>query len=107
MQTVYAILHRGSARNVLQVVADQGAQSLTLADLAARLGLSTSAVSECIKLLSTAGLVTRSYTTAGRLRLDVRDRDQVLELLAVFRRNVLDIAADNFVNLWDFESFGQ
>lgn len=106
MQAVYAVLHRGTTRRVLQAIADRDAQSLTIADLASKVRLSTSAVAECVKQLGIAGLVTRSHATDGRVRCEVRDRELVLELLAAFRRNALDIAADNLIDLWDFESSG-
>lgn len=102
MQSVYGILHRKSARKVLQVAASYHIESPTVADLASRTGLSTNTVAECIKQLSQVGLVVRSYGADGHVRCEVRDEDLVLQLLMGLRRNVIELAADNLIDLWDF-----
>lgn len=102
MQSIYAILHRKAMRDLLQVAAHHHDRSLTIVDLAERAGLSTSTVTECVKQLSEVGLVARLQGVDGRLRCEIRDKDLVLQLLAGFRRSVMDVAADNLIDLWDF-----
>jgi predicted transcriptional regulator len=102
MQSVYATLQHKTMREILQVAADLHDQSPTAADIAKRAGLSTSTVAASIKQLGEVGLVARLQGTDGRLRWEIRDRDLVLRLLAGFRRNVMDVAADNLIDLWDF-----
>ncbi len=102
MMPVYAILHHKSVRNLLQVIVDRRDSSPTVADLAKLTNLSLSTVAECVKQLSEVGLVSRSEGADGRFRLEVRDTEMIQQLLASFRRNVIDIASDNLIDLWDF-----
>lgn len=102
MQLVYAILHRKTNRNLLSVMAEHHVGSLTIADLASRTGLSSSTVAECVKQLSEVGLVSRLQGADGRLRCEIQDTELVRKLLAGFGRNILDSAADNLIDLWDF-----
>jgi predicted transcriptional regulator len=102
MQSVYAILQRRTMREILQVAVDLHDQSPTIADLANRAGLSPSTVAASIKQMEDAGLIARLQGRDGRLRCEIRDRDLVLGLLAGFRRNIIDVAADNLIDLWDF-----
>ncbi len=60
-----------------------------------------STVSEHTSLLSRAGLVTRRISPEGYATYGIGDRQQTLELLAVFERNLLEIATDRFTDLWD------
>ena len=102
MQSVYAVLQRRAMRDILQTVADLHGQCPTVAEVATRAGLSSSFVAASIRQLSEAGLVTRLQGTDGRLRFEFPDRDLVLQLLAGLRRNVMDVAADNLIDLWNF-----
>jgi predicted transcriptional regulator len=101
MKPVYAVLQSKTARQVLQALADDGSQELRNGDLSQRTSLPRSTVSECISRLSDVSLVRRSLMADGRVLLEVRDKEEVLRLLAAFRNNMLSLAADRFIDLWD------
>jgi DNA-binding IclR family transcriptional regulator len=101
MKAVYAILQGNSARKVLQALAEAGQRELTNGDLSELTRLPRSTVSESVAQLSKASLVRRSLAADGRILFRIQDREEVLALLAVFQRNLLDIAADRFIDLWE------
>jgi predicted transcriptional regulator len=102
MKAVYAVLQNKTARKILQALADGNQLEVTNGDLSERVHLSRSTISECITHLSSVCLVKRSLMADGRILYDVRDREEVLRLLAVFQKNILTMAADGFIELWDF-----
>lgn len=101
MKAVYGALQSGKARRILQVLAEGGELELTNHDLAERARLPRSTTSECVGNLSALGLVKRSVTIDGRVLYGAQDRQEVLRLLAAFKRSALDMAADGFIDLWD------
>jgi len=102
MQSLYSMLHRKTVRDLLHAAVEDHHQNTTVADLVNRTGLATSTVTECIKQLDEVGLVVRSRGSDGRLRYEIRDRDFALHLLAKFRRNMINVASDNLIDLWNF-----
>ena len=101
MKAVYAVLQSKTARKVLQALADSYPSELTNADVSGRTSLPRSTVSECVQHAASARLVRRSLTADGRILFELQDREEVLRLLATFRRSVLNVAADRFIDLWD------
>jgi predicted transcriptional regulator len=101
MKTVYATLQSKTSRKVLQALAEGGSLELTNGDLSRRASLPRSTVSECIAHLMGVALVKRSVTLDGRILFEVRDKEEVLRLLATFHSNMLNLAADRFIDLWD------
>ena len=101
MKPVYAVLQSKISRQVLQALADSSPLELTNGDLSERTRLPRSTVSECIAHMGRASLVRRSLTADGRVLFGVQDREEVLRLLVTFQRNLLNIAADRFIDLWD------
>jgi predicted transcriptional regulator len=101
MKVVYAILQNKTARKILQALAEGERHELTNRELSEQTHLSRSTVSECVALMSEASMVRRSLTIDGRILFTVQDREEVLRLLAAFHRNMLNIAADRFIDLWD------
>jgi len=99
-RAAYAALQSKTARRILGVLA-QGQRELRNGDLCELVRLPRSTVSEYTALLSHAGLVTRRAAPDGHATYGILDRERTLELLTVFERNLLDIAADRFVDLWD------
>ena len=100
-KTVYATLQSDNARKILRVLTQEDPQELTNAELSERTSLSRSTVSECVGGMSRASLVRRSITADGRILFRVQDRAEMLQLLSVFQRNLLSIATDRFIDLWD------
>lgn len=98
---IYALLQSKGARRVLEVLADSRDRGLTNGDLFSKLHLPRSTISEFIGSLSEAGLVSRSLNLDGRYAYKLREGEEVLQILATFRRNLLTIAADGFIDLWD------
>jgi len=96
----FATLHGGPSRKVLQSLAE-GASELTNGELADRTRLSRSTVSECISTLGAAALVRRHRAVDGRVLLGLVDPEGTTRMLAMFNRNILSLAADRFVDLWD------
>jgi predicted transcriptional regulator len=101
MKVVYAALQSKTSRKVLQALADNGSLELTNGDLSQRTSLPRSTVSECVTHLTAVALVRRSFTAEGRVLFEVRDKEEVLRLLAAFHGNMLNLAADRFIDLWD------
>ena len=101
MKAVYATLQNRAARKTLQALADCH-HELTNGDLSERTHLSRSTVSECITHLRSASLVRRSLKADGLVVYELQDREEVSRLLAVFEKGALKIAADAFIDLWDF-----
>ena len=102
MKTVYACLQNKSVRKVLRGLANGATSGLTQAKLSEMVRLSRSTISSCVATLDGVGFVRRRSTTDGQVTLEVQDRKQVLELLAVFDRNdLLSVATDRFSDLWD------
>lgn len=100
MKSMCACLQNRTARKVLQGIVD-GPQYLTQLDLSQKVSLSRSTTNECISLLSTAHLVDRLFAPDGRVVYGIKDREQALQLLAMFSRNILNVASDNLIDLWD------
>jgi predicted transcriptional regulator len=101
MKEVYAILQSNTARKVLQTLVDNNPRELTNGDLSERTHLPRSTVSECIKHMSSISLVRRSLTPDGRILFGVQRSEEVILALAAFQRNILNIATDRFIDLWD------
>jgi len=98
MQTTFAAMQSGSARRVLEALADS---DLAFGDVAERTGLSMSTVSERIKELGEADLVSRFTSPDGHTKYTLHDRERVVVLLTSLQRNMMDIAVENFLDLWD------
>jgi hypothetical protein len=58
-------------------------------------------VSEHTELLCQTELAAKSVTLDGVV-YEIHDRARVGEALAMFERNLMTVAADSFVDLWDF-----
>jgi predicted transcriptional regulator len=101
MRAVYAILQSKTSRKILQTLADSSPGVLTNGDLSELTRIPRSTVSECIARMSKAALMKRSLTFDGRITYEIRDKDEVLRLLAAFRTNILNMAADRFIDLWE------
>jgi predicted transcriptional regulator len=100
LKSVYACLQSETARTVLHLLVENP-DELTKTDISARAELAGSTTGECITLLEQANLVRRAFTSDGRVVYGVKDAEKVLPLLAVFKRNLLGVATDSFVDLWD------
>jgi len=101
MKAVYAVLQSKTARRVLQALVDSDTQELTNGDLSERTHIPRSTVSESVGQLNSVSLVKRSLTADGRILYRVQESEEVARLLAAFQRNMLNIAADRFIDLWD------
>ncbi len=100
LKSAYACLQSETARTVLHVLVENP-DDLTKTDISAKVNLAGSTTGECITLLEQANLVRRAFTADGRTVYGVKDGEKVLPLLAAFRRNLLSVTTDNFVDLWD------
>ena len=97
---LYAVLHNRTTRQVLRTLVTRGRSAN--GEVSADTGLPKSTVSEHIELLCATGLVAKSALLGAGSVYEVRDQERVGEALALFERNLLTVAADNFVDLWDF-----
>jgi DNA-binding transcriptional ArsR family regulator len=100
LKSVYACLQSEVARTVLHLLVENP-DELTKTDISARTQLAGSTTGEYITLLEQANLVRRAFTSDGRIVFGVKDAEKVLPLLVVFKRNLLGVTTDNFVDLWD------
>jgi len=101
MKRVYSIFQNKTARRVLHALAEGGSNELTNGDLALRTSLPRSSVSECLANLGTTSMVRRSLAIDGRILYKLHDVEEVVRLLALFERNLMSIATDRFIDLWD------
>jgi predicted transcriptional regulator len=100
LKSIYACLHSDTARTVLHLLIEHP-DEFTKTDLSEEVELAASTTGECITILDRANLIRRSFTSDGRIVYGVKEADKVLPLLALFRKNLLGFATDNFVDLWE------
>jgi predicted transcriptional regulator len=100
-KAVYATFQSNNARKILRVLSQEEPQELTNAELSVRTRLSRSTVSECVGGLIKASLIKRSVAPDGRILFGLQNGAEMIQLLSVFQRNLLSIAADRFIELWD------
>ena len=98
-KAAHACLQSNKARRVLEGLLDRGV-GMSSGSLAKLLGLPGSTTSECVSLLSRAGLVSREFTVEGQVVYRLKDRERAASLLALRKRNVLAAATDSFIDLW-------
>jgi DNA-binding Lrp family transcriptional regulator len=96
----YAVLHQAPARRILRALAESEA-GLTNEAISKTVRIPRSSVSEYIELLREAKLVRRSVSIGGRVQYDLQDRGAVVPLLALFERNLLSVATESFIDLWE------
>ena len=101
MKAIYAVLQSKTARKVLQALVDSGPRELTNGDLSELTHIPRSTVSESVGQLSSISLVKRSLTADGRILYKVQGSEEITSILASFQRNMLSLAADRFIDLWD------
>jgi predicted transcriptional regulator len=97
---LYSVLHSRITRQVLRALVD--GRRLTNGEITAATGLPKSTVSEHIDLLCEMKLAKRSVTLGEGPSYEIQDQARVEEALALFERNLLTVAADSFIDLWDF-----
>jgi DNA-binding IclR family transcriptional regulator len=97
---VYATLQHKTARRVLRTLTATE-RGLTNGELSNTNHLPRSTISECVSLLIETRLVRRSFTLDGQILYEIEDNEQVVRLLAAFEKNLLSIASDRFIELWD------
>ncbi len=97
---LYSVLHSRTTRQVLRALVTNGRSAN--GSISEATGLPKSTVSERIELLCATGLVTRTPSLGSGSIYEVRDQERVAEALTLFERNLLTVAADSFVDLWDF-----
>lgn len=100
MKRTYAVLQEGSARRVLKALADS-AGGLTNGEIAKNTELSAATVGECLNLLVGVELAERRFASDGRQVYGALGVERLLPLLSTFERNLLDLASDRFIDLWD------
>jgi len=100
-KAAYAVLQGKTARKVLQVLVEDNSEAFTNGDLSGRTHLTRSAVSDCTRYLCGINLVRRSVKADGRVVYEARDKEEILRLLAIFQKNLMNLAADRFIDLWD------
>ena len=99
-KATYALLQNKTARRILRAFVNDP-RDMRNGDLCELVDLPRSTVSECTALLSRAGLLKRNIAVDGYALYRVLDREQTLELLTAFEKNLLEIATDRFTDLWD------
>jgi len=99
-RSLYSVLHNGITRRVLRTLVT--GVSLTNGDITAATSLPKSTVSEHVDLLCQTNLVKRTVTLGGGALYVIQDQARVGEALALFERNLLAVAADSFIDLWEF-----
>lgn len=97
---LYSVLHNGTTRQVLRSLAGRGQMGNT--EISVVTGLPKSTVSEHTDLLCRTGLVKKTTLLGGGSTYEVQDQKTVSEALAIFERNLLAVAADSFIDLWEF-----
>ena len=101
---VYSALQKGTARKVLEALAESDGQGMTNGSLSQRLQISRSTVSDCVRELSKAGVLTRSFSPDGRILYEIKDPEQLSQLLATFEKGILRVATAAYIDLWDFQA---
>jgi predicted transcriptional regulator len=99
-RSLFSVLHSKGTRQVLRALL--GGEQMGNADISGATEMPRSTVSEHLELLCRSGLIKRTVTLGGGAVYSVEDRSGVGEALAVFERNLLTVAADSFIDLWEF-----
>jgi predicted transcriptional regulator len=99
-KTVYAFLQSKNARKILGALA-QNQRDLSNGGLFEMVDLPRSTISEHLASLNRAGLVRRHVTADGCVLYQIQNRERMLNLLAAFEKNLLNMATDSFIDLWD------
>ena len=100
MKRTYEALQDGSTRRVLSALVG-GSGDLTNGELCRRAGLSAATVGECLKALVGSGLARRYCSPDGRVLFGALETERIRPILSSFEKNMLDIASDRFIDLWD------
>ena len=97
---VQTVLLDNASRKILCALLEDG--TLGNAGISEETGLPKSTVSEHIETLRRLGLVKRNVSLEGVASYELQEREEVAQLIADFRRNLMASAADRFIDLWDF-----
>jgi predicted transcriptional regulator len=101
LKAVYTSIQSETARRVLRALA--GARGgLTNGDISQIVHLPRSTVSEYTSILCDARLVSRSTTIDSQVLYSIEERGGILQLMDSFEKNLLAVATDRFLDLWDF-----
>ncbi|MGC2270795.1 MAG: winged helix-turn-helix transcriptional regulator [Candidatus Sulfotelmatobacter sp.] len=96
---VQAMLLDKTARKILSTLLESGAKSN--GDLSSLTSLAKSTVSEHIDSLRKADVVKRNVALDGSVTYEVQDTEEVARLMAAFSNNLMTVATDRFIDLWD------
>ena len=96
---IYPILHKKTMRRILKAFSAN--RSLGIGELSRMTGVPRSTVSESLDALRKAGLVTRMVGSDSQAVYSIQNADFVNSRLEVFERNLLTVATENFIDLWD------
>lgn len=97
---VYSHLRTRSSRMVLRALAEHG--RLSNWQLSEITGYAKSTLSESIRRLLEAGLLTNAFGLDGRLAYQIKEPERVLPILHSANHKLLEVATDRFIQLWDF-----
>lgn len=89
-----------ATRTILKTLA--AGEPLSNKQLTEKTGLAKSTVSEHLQDLLDERVVRVSLSAEGRVLYELRDRAKVLRLASETERTMMLVAADRFVELWDF-----
>jgi len=99
-RALFSMIRNKSSRKILRALAMDG--GLTNKQVAEKTGLAKSTVSEYLQSFLEERVVRISLSEAGRVTYELRDRVKVLRLADDTERSMMLVAADRFVELWDF-----
>ena len=99
-KVVYSHLRNRASRKVLRVLAQNG--KLTNRELSRITGFAKSTLSECIRRLLDAGILTKSFACEGGIAFQLRDPERLVPMIRAADRSVLEEASDRLIELWDF-----
>lgn len=97
---LYSVMRNKTTRTILKTLAYE--EALSNKQLTEKTGLAKSTISEHIQSLLDERIVRVSLSSEGRVTYELRERDRVLRLAKEAERTMMLLAADRFVELWDF-----
>lgn len=100
VRTLYACMHSENARAILNLLIERP-DEMTKTEISNSVHLAPSTTGEYIALLVRDNVVRRSFASDGRIVFGVNNAEKVLPLLAIFKKNLVTVATENFVDLWD------
>lgn len=99
-QIAYSQLRNPRSRKILRAFVQK--EKLTNRELSEVTGFPKSTLSESVRRLIEAKILTHSFALDGRVSYRLKDPERLRPMIHAADRSILEEATDRFIELWDF-----